>query len=82
MKIRRVSDLDLSKLSYDTLIARQEVSLAQARVMMWMAKHYKSLGLKDGMTYCAERGILCVKEYQRVTAFLDQDKTAELDMAA
>ena len=77
-----MNQTNLSTLSHEVLVARQEVMLGMANSMMWMAKHYQSLGIVEGMKSCAQRGAECVKEYQRVTNYLNQDKTGLIEMAA
>jgi hypothetical protein len=74
-------EINLSSLPHDTLLARQDVSLRTANTMLWMANHYKSLGLTQAMKSCAERGVEAVKEYQRITKFLSGNTTAIIQIA-
>lgn len=76
-RIRKVVafKINLSTLPLDILKARQECCLAYAHTMYWMANHYKSLGIIDGMKSCARRGIDSIKEYQRICRYLKEDET-------
>lgn len=67
--------LDLNTLSHETLLARQDVSMRYARTMAMMARIYLNVGSEAAALQSIAEGKKAFAEYQRVTEYLDMDKT-------